>query len=498
MDREPPYVEPLPRVSPYSAEEPVSAWSQSPRVKLFSIVFALVFVTGLVATLLQPRIYRASATVLMTAPAAVDDVPQEANRQSVAIQRRILLGNEVMADLAQALGGDASAAIDASDLRQILRVEPVADTNLVEMIARGTDKALLPPLVNTWIDEYLAVRAREIETSQQQTLRQVRDQLAGLEAQLTAARDALASFRAEHGISSGERGENEVVARLEGLNEALNSAIEKEVQAKTRLRSLEDAIARGKKIVPVSDRESVSSMEQELRKLRTQLAGLTRNYTMEYVRKQPRFRDIPVRIEELEQALAETYEEGQAVELAVARQQYDAARQTVRELQAQVDARENDAAAFTGAYSRHQALTEDLAELEELHRQTRSRLVEVQVSAADKYPQVAVIDRPAPRSIRVGPDYLLWLGGSVAAALALAILSVWLYGFLGPRPRPAYVTLSGVHMYPGDSGGLPQMRAPQRQIGQSSSPRLNDRSADNGDEEDGGEEGPGEAPPPKV
>lgn len=468
----------------------------TPRAKLFAIVFALVFAAGLVATLLQPRVYRAGATVLMTAPAAVDAMPEEENRQSVAIQRRILLGNEVLANLAATLGNDASASVDTHYLRQVLHVEPVADTNLVEMIARGTDRALLPRLVNTWIDEYLAVRTREIETSQQQTLQQVRDQLAGLETKLTAARDTLADYRTEHGISSGERGENEVVVRLEGLNKALNNAIEKEVQAKARLRSLEDAIARGKKIVSVSDRESVNSMEQELRKLRTQLTGLTRNYTMEYVRKQPRFRDIPQRIAELEQTLAEVYEESQAVELSMASQQYEAARQTVQELQAQLDARENDAAAFTTVYARHETLVEDLARLEELYRQTQSRLIEVQVSAADKYPQVSVIDRPAPRSTRVGPDYLLWLGGSAAAALALAILSVWLYGFLGPRQRPAYVTLSGVHMYPQDTEGLPHMEAPRRVIGQSSSLRLSDRRADVADAED--EEGKEDEPPPKV
>lgn len=469
----------------------------TPRAKLFALVFALVFVTGLVTTLLQPRVYRADATVLMAAPAAVDAMPQEENRQSVAIQRRILLGNEVLANLAGTLGGDSSASIDTNYLRQVLHVEPVVDTNLVEMIARGTDKALLPHLVNTWIDEYLAVRAREIETSQQQTLQQVRDQIAGLEVKLAAAREALAGYRTEHGISSGERVENEVVVRLKGLNEALNSAIEKEVQAKARLRSLEDAIARGKKIVAVSDRESVNSMEQELRKLRTQLTGLTRNYTMDYVRKQPRFRDIPQRIAELEQALAEVYEESQTVELSMARQQYEAAQQTVRELQAQLDAREKDAATFTTVYARHETLVEDLARLEELHRQTQSRLVEVQVSAADKYPQVSVIDRAAPRSRRIGPDYLLWLGGSAAAALALAILGVWLYGFLGPRQSPAYVTLSGVHMYPQDTEGLPQMEAHRRAIGhQPSSLRLSDRSADVADEEN--EEGEDGEPPPKV
>ena len=38
--------------------------------------------------------------------------------------------------------------------------------------------------------------------------------------------------------------------------------------------------------------------------------------------------------------------------------------------------------------------------------------------------------------------------------LVLGIFSAWLHGFLSPRSaQPAYVTLSGVHMYPQEASG---------------------------------------------
>jgi uncharacterized protein involved in exopolysaccharide biosynthesis len=243
------------------------------------------------------------------------------------------------------------------------------------------------------------------------------------------------------------------MARLEGLNEALNTAHENEVTARAHLQTLEQAIASGNKVVPVSEREGVAGMEKELSQLRVKMASLSQSYTMEYIRKQPNYRDIPERIEQLESDLAAIYSEGQAIELAAAQQRYRAAAQTVEELQAQYEDHREEAARFTTIYATHEALAEDLARMEAMNRETQARLLEVQVNQVNKYPQVTVIDRAAQRSTRLGPDYRLWLGGSLAAALAAGVLAVWLHGFLGPRQQPAYVTLSGVHMYPPETAG---------------------------------------------
>lgn len=474
MDPDNSTAEPIPRLAPYPETATETAWRQSARPKIFVLIAALTLIIGLVITALQPSVFRASATVLMTAPVAIDDQEQEANVQSVAIQRRILLGGEVTDALLGELHSQGYTDTTLRYLRETLSVDPVADTNLVEMGAQGAEKDLLPELVNTWIDVYLDIRAAGIQESQQQTLRMVRDQLAGLEVKLEEARAALALFRKEHNITSAERQENEAVARLEGLNESLNKAIENEVLAAARVDSMRNALAQGQRIVAASDRESVAEMETELRKLQNQLKELMKTYTLDYVRKQPRYRNIPNRITELEQELALVYAQGEDLELSLARQELAAAQQTVSQLREQLHIREQAAAEFTTIYATHEALAEDLARLEDLNRETQSRLIEVQINPVEKYPQVSVIDRPGAESERLGPNYLFWLGGTVAAALTLGVLSVWLYGFLSPRAtQPAYVTLSGVHMYPQDvSGNIAYNGAPPQQLGSSQAALL--------------------------
>lgn len=444
-------MDPLPRFASYTDDIPATAWHRSVRARLFALSFCVTLALGIGWTLLQPAVYRSQATVLMSAPSAIDADVAQANIQSVAIQSRILLGADVTRDLLQELDGGESAALDSQYLRDVLRVEAVPETNLVEMVAEGEDAELLPGLVNTWIDVYLAIRAANVQDTQQQTLGVVQDQMAGLSQRLDDARDKLARYRDEHRITSVQRQQNEELSQLSGLNSALNSAVRLEVKAKANLQSLSQAIAAGRNVVPASERKSVEALERELLQLQTKMTRLKKTYTANYIQNQPGTREIPQRIAELEAALNTELAKEQSLVLAQAEQEHAAALQSVEDLREKLAAQEEKAAQFTTIYNKHQALAEDLEELEKVHRDAQSRLVQVEVNQVEKYPQVEVIDRAAEESVRVGPDYLLLLGGSLAAALGMGILSVWLYGFLGHRPpKPAFVTLSGVHMYPQD------------------------------------------------
>jgi uncharacterized protein involved in exopolysaccharide biosynthesis len=468
-------MEPLPRFASYTDDIPATAWHRSVRARLFALAFGVTLALGIGWTLLQPVVYRSSATVLMSAPSAIDADIEKANVQSVAIQSRILLGGEVTRNLLQSFEPREAGELDATYLREVLRVDAVPETNLVEMVAEGEDAELLPDLVNSWIDVYLAIRAQSVQSTQQQTLGVVQDQMAGLSQRVEEARDALASYRDEHKITSVERQQNEELAQLDGLNAALNSAVKGEVKAKAILQSLRQAIATGKNVVPPSERKSVEGMETELFQLQTKMARLSKTYTENYIRNQPSTREIPQRIAELEAALNSELAKGQSLVLAQAEQEHAAAVQTVEDLREKLAAQEEKAAQFTTIYNKHEALAEDLEELEKVYRDTQSRLVQVEVNQVEKYPQVEVIDRPAEHSERVGPDYLILLGGSVAAALGMGILSVWLYGFLGHRPpKPAFVTLSGVHMYPQDMQQLGYSAPAASRIGQAN-PHLLDR-----------------------
>ena len=447
------------KLEPVSRFQPDEAQSETPfhrstRARLFAVVVGLTLIVGVIATLLQPTIYRSSATILMSAPSAIDAKVSEVDIQGVAIQRRILLGEEITRRLAAELGASTPGGLDLSDLRGLLQVDAVSDTNLVEMSAQGSEGSFLPQVVDSWIDVYLALRAEDIAQRKAQTLLQVQDEVSNLAIKVEQARDSLQRYRAEHEIISMERQENEVLARLDGLNKALNNAIEGEAKTGAYLDTLRQAITRGAQVVPQNERRGLENLDRELRELQAQMIEISKRYTPEYIEKQPRLRAIPVRIEELKSELARALSQGKDAELANAMQAHAAARQTVVDLQMKLDAHKQEVAQFNTIYATHQALAEDLAGLEQLNRDTQARLVQVEVRQVEKYPQVSVIDRPGSESERIGPDYLLLLGGTLAAALGLGVFSVWLHGFLSPkRDQPAFVTLSGVHLYPQQVGG---------------------------------------------
>jgi polysaccharide biosynthesis transport protein len=474
MSIDSPRVEPVSRFDPYPGTAPEESWRKSGRVKLFSITSGIVLFLGLFWTLLQPVVYRSSATVLMSAPAAIDVQVVEANVQNVAIQRKILLGSEITARIGEELNWIQGAPLDSVYLGKVLGVDPVPDTNLVEMVAQGSDADLLPILVDTWIDVYIEARAEDIQGSKLSSMQLVQDELGELELKIEQSRDALEQYRNEHNIISAQREENEVLSRLDGLNSALNNAVEEEVKAKVYLDTVRDGVAKGRVIIPRSDMSDLQALEQELLQLRAQMVEMTKRYTSEYIDKQPALRAVPERIAELEQEIAVRLGQGQQVELAAAQQAYDAAHRAVVELQQRLDVHKQEVAKFTRIYSTHSALEDDLISLEELNRTTQARLVQMEVRRVEKYPQVSVIERPASKSERIGPDYLLLVGSSFAVAFVVGVISVWLYGFLGPKSQQAaYVTLSGVHLYPQEAQGeLAYSSRPDPRLEGGGAPRL--------------------------
>jgi succinoglycan biosynthesis transport protein ExoP len=426
------------------------AYGQARR-HVFLRVAAVVLLIGAVYTLLQPTVYRSNATVLMSAPTAIDEQMLDADIQGVAIQRRTLTGAEITRSLAEQLESDYGITIEPLDLRRLLDVSPVPETNLLDLSASGGDAELLPVLVETWITVYSDLRARDIEARKTQTMTEIGDELDGLAGKLTEARGALEAYRAEHEIISMERQENAVLAELDGLNQSLNNAVEEEIRAKAYLDTLQASLAAGEQVVPENERSEVSAMAELLADLRSRLGELRARYTDDYIRKDPRLREIPDQISELEQELSAAYVRGSKAELNNAERAHAAAENGVAEIRARLEAHKQAVADFNTIYATHQALVEDLARLEELNRETQARQVQIEVRRVEKYPQVSVIDWPGPDAQRIGPDYLLLLGGTLVGALLAGIFGVWLYAYLHPRSaQPAYVTLSGVHMYPQD------------------------------------------------
>lgn len=444
-------VETVSSASAYVVDGDSAQHRGSVRARIFLLTFTLVTLVGAIWTLSQQKVYVSRATVLMDAPQAIDAGIAEADQQSLAIQRTILMGEDLLAGVARRLEWGASGEPGVARLREMLSVEQVPETNLIRLIAQGADPVVLPALVSAWIDVYTDERASSISDSVAYARAVVQGELDGLALKIEASRGELERYRSEHDIISAQREENATLSRLTGLNRALNNAEEAEVKARAQLESLRSAYASGQGAVADDDRRSVQTMERELEQLRAEMLDLQKRYTEDYIRKQPALRAIPQRIAELEAEISSRVSAGQVEELARAEQQYAAARSTTLELRQKLDDHKEEVAAFTRIYATNASLEEDLASLESMQREAQARLAQVEVSQVQQYPQVTVIEAPPGESERVGPDYVALLGATFGAALLTGIFGVWLHGFLFPRPvYPAPITLTGLHVYPGE------------------------------------------------
>ncbi len=440
-----------------SSAPPAIPWYRSRRLRVFAIVTGVVLAVGLPIVFLRPPVYQASASLLTTPAPAADQNETVVDPQHVAIQRVLLTGQPLLVETLSRLEwqGLLPAGITPADLKGMLSVEPVPDTNLVKLRAEGTDRDLLAPLVNTWIDVYMETRAREIQATTGATLDALRRQLATLEGKIIAKREALDEFRRRYDIASLERSENATLARLKGLTRSLNEANEAEVQAKARLDAIREALEQGKPVVPDEDKRVLAVLEERAQSLRERLTELKQRFTPEYIRLNPAYRKIPEQLREVEAKIAALVGRGRRIVLAQAEQDYASARQAVVELKRQLQEHKRLATEFSNRFAEHDALVKELAQMEETQRALQDRITRLEVKQMGKYPQVEVVERAYRPQNPIRPHYWRDAGLVALGALGTGLLVVWLLEYLTrqednlPETR---LTLAGVHVYPQTEG----------------------------------------------
>lgn len=428
-------------------------WFRSPRFIIFATVFLISSAIGLSYTYSRPAIYRCSATLLTTEMTAIDQDSRAADIQHVAIQKQALLGHDIVAEILLRLktsdNNDSLRLLTVSDIRKILDVVPIAETNLVEIRAEGPDPELLPLIINTWIDVYFDARAEEVKKLTGNTTRVIEVELEGLTNKIESARTELEAFRTDNDILSAGREENEILARLNGITNSLNKALEDEVKAKAKLDSIKTAISNNQTVVPDKDQGTLANLEKRLQELREKLAELDKQFTRDFLSLQPALKVIPEQIKKLESEITEKRHDGKNIVLTEAENDYAAAQQTVKEIRAQLKEHKQQAARFTSIFTEYETKKTDLDGLEKLYRETKERLVQIETSHKEKYPQVTVSNRAYLTRDPVRPNYSRDALIAIAGSLLLALFSVWIVDYLMPKPEyQSSVVLSGIHMYP--------------------------------------------------
>jgi succinoglycan biosynthesis transport protein ExoP len=434
-------------------------WYRSRRFSIFGVAFLISAAVSLAYSYSRPVVYRSSATILTSAMTAIDRESSDADVQHVAIQRQILLGHELAAETLARLKASATDKSllqwKPSDIQTLLTVEPVPETNLVEISAEGSNSKFLPLLINTWIDVYLDARAKEVKQLAGSTQRVVEDEVEGLAEKVASARIELEKFRKNNDISSTGREENEALARLKGLTESLNKANEDEIKARAHLNAVKTSISRGKAVVPEDEKASLTDLEKRLQDMREKLAELDKKFTRDYLDLQPDLKSIPEQIKTLETEIQYRRQHGQSLVLNDAEMAYAAAQQTTRELRAQLDEHKQQASTFTSKFTQHEALKADLEGLEKLYRDAQERLVQVKTSRKEKYPQVTVINRAYEPRDPVRPNYGQDALIAIAGSLLFGLLTVWVVEYLTHKKEPPMpIAVFGVHGYQPPPSGV--------------------------------------------
>lgn len=447
---QPPHVD-LIQGSPMQIEGPTGR----PRWRRWKIFFAVLLLStaiGLAIVYGRSPVYRATASVLTVKPKAVDRRSEEADIEHVAIQGRLLLGEDLLGRLSQRLEetGDGDIA-GLEQLRGMLSVVPVPETNLLELRAEGAIPEQLQRTVNNWAESYEGFRAEEIEAATGRTSAEIEDQQAQLQIKISEARAELAEFRQAHDIVSLERDENRSLATLKGLNNSLNKAHENLVEARARLLAVDAAIAKGETVIPSEQKTDIARMKLDVERARAQVADLKQKYTQRYIDRDPALKALPGMLIEMERELARALRLGQETVHDEAKQNLATAEATVETLEQQLVAHQQQVQTFTERFKEFQALEENLAGLELLSSENQARLAQIQVQNLKKFPPIQVVEWARVPDRPIYPDYERDLMLALASALGLALFVTWLVEYLGERSRPtATPPYMGVRIYQGD------------------------------------------------
>jgi len=431
------------------------------RWKVFFSVLLLSSAVGLAIVYGRDPIYRAAASILTVKPKAVDRRSEEADIEHVAIQGRLLLGEELLGRLAQRLaeeGDDKIAGLD--QLRSILSVVPVPETNLLELRAEGEYPEQLQRAVNRWAESYEGFRAEEIEAATGRTTAELTDEQAQLQLKIEAARAELLGFREANDIVSLERDENRSLATLKGLNNSLNKAREALVEARARKMAIDEAIANGETVIPSEQKNDMTRMKLDVERTRARVADLKQKYTQRYIDRDPVLKNLPGMLNEMERELVRALELGERTVKDEAQQDVATAEASVTALERELIEHQDKVQKFTERFKEFKAMEEGLAGLEKLANENKARLAKIEVQNLKKYPPIQVVEWARVPSRPIYPDYERDLMIALAAALGLALFVTWLVEYLSERSRPSHATpYLGVRIYP--DGQTQTIAAPQ-------------------------------------
>jgi uncharacterized protein involved in exopolysaccharide biosynthesis len=412
------------------------------RLLVFGLTLAVALLVGQAWNFSRPSDYQASTRLQVNLPelGRADQTPSTA----YATKLQVFNSRPMMLKLSEALiqaGWPTSAlsADPAGQLQSMLQVLPVQASEVIELRAVGPDPRLLTEMLNA-LPQVLRqdIASRQLGEAEAQ-LAVAREELARLERTVAERRTRLDAFRQNAGVLA-ERDDNEAVARMKGLNSALDQAVEKEAAANARLSTVTQAAEQGKSSTQVRADPALSALETRAHQAREELKEMERGFTPAFVALDPRARALKARLVELEDQIAKQRIISQQAALQSAREDQASAQAQVERLRAQLGAARPSAIKTTMHLAQAKVLEEDLAQVDKLRRELLERVARLEADEQRRVATVTVIEAATVPAAPFRPNH--WQDAAIvlAAAAALALIATGIVELFNRSPAPTSPT----------------------------------------------------------
>ena len=323
-------------------------------------------------------------------------------------------------------------------VQRMLHAVPVEGTQVVQLSAESPHQDLVSDLVNTVATVYREQIAHAYKDQVANTDANVSDEAQNLRNQVLAKQRALDAFRDRYDIVSLDRKENDVLAKIDGLNRSYTESNQLLAKAQGNLEGLKEAVAAGKPITRPRDDATISAIELQISTLREKLSGLQRRYNSAFLSLDPETKDIPAAIAELERQVKEKRAESARAAITDAEGELASARVTVIRLRKDLDDNQKGAREFAARLAEFKGMQEDVDHVQAMERAVQDRATKLQASVRERAPQVGLIEAAAPSIAPWRPNYRQDALISLAGSLFFGLLATWLADFLaGPAPAQA-------------------------------------------------------------
>jgi len=297
-----------------------------------------------------------------------------------------------------------------------LEVEEIRGSQLVDMSFNSADPEFAARAVNQFAEEYVS----ENLVLKVQSLEKSAEWLTGeVERQAKLVRDgelALAQYREKQDAGALNSGQNIVVARLTGLNEALTKARTDRIQRESVWKQVQASGMNVDSMSLIINNSAVQNLRAQLNQLQSDRIRISERYG----EKHPESIKVTNAIQSAERQL--DFEIKKAAQNA--RADYDAAVAQERSIQESLNEAKGAASALSRKGVDYSALEREVESNRAIYNQLLTREKELRVIANSRTNNVRVVDRAEvpgdPYTPNHRRDWLLALSMGLALGLALA------------------------------------------------------------------------------